>query len=89
MIVQRQGEWLSAKIGGELVMMSVSDGRYIGITEVGARIWELIETPKTLDEICRQLWREYDVSLETCHGEVESFVNAMSGYNAVTLSSTP
>ena len=43
MMVRKQGDWLSAKVGDELVMMSAEKGNYIGLSEVGARIWELIE----------------------------------------------
>ena len=46
MIVRKQGDWLAAKVGDELVMMSAEKGNYIGLSEVGARIWELIETPQ-------------------------------------------
>ncbi len=46
MMVRKQGDWLAAKVGDELVMMSAEKGNYIGLSEVGARIWELIETPQ-------------------------------------------
>ena len=41
MMVRRQGEWLTAKVGDELVMMSTERANYIGLNEVGVRIWEL------------------------------------------------
>ena len=44
-MVRRQGDWLSARVGDELVMMSAEKGNYIGLSEVGARIWDIIETP--------------------------------------------
>ena len=49
MLVRKQGDWLAAKVGDELVMMSAEKGNYIGLSEVGARIWELIETPQDVD----------------------------------------
>ena len=52
MIVKRQGDWLAAKVGEELVMMSAEKGNYIGLSEVGTRVWELIEAPQDLDAIC-------------------------------------
>jgi hypothetical protein len=44
-LVRRKGDWLSAMVGDELVMMSAERGNYLGLTPVGARIWELIEEP--------------------------------------------
>jgi hypothetical protein len=38
MMVRRQGDWLTARVGDELVMMSAQTGDYVGLTEVGARL---------------------------------------------------
>ena len=85
MIVRKQGDWLSAKVGDELVMMSAEKGNYIGLSEVGARIWELIETPQAIDAVCAQLQSEYDVSPEACRAEVEAFLNELVQHGAVAI----
>ena len=64
MLVKKRGDWLAAKVGDELVMMSAEKGNYIGLSEVGARIWELIETPQEIDVVCTRLTEEYDVAPE-------------------------
>jgi Coenzyme PQQ synthesis protein D (PqqD) len=66
MIVKRQGDWLSAKVGDELVMMNAEKGNYIGLSEIGARIWDLIETPQNVETLLTRLQQEYEVSAETC-----------------------
>lgn len=85
MIVRRQGDWLSAKVGDELVMMSAEKGNYIGLSDVGARIWDLIETPRGLDEVCAQLVREFDVTPDVCRAEVETFLNDLVMHGAIAL----
>ena len=85
MLVRKRGDWLSAKIGDELVMMSAEKGNYLGLTEVGARIWEIIETPQEFDAVCAQLQNEFDVAPETCRAEVESFLNELVQHGAVAL----
>ena len=85
MMVRKQGDWLAAKVGDELVMMSAEKGNYIGLSEVGARIWELIDTPQEVDAVCAQLQNEYDVAPETCRAEVESFLNELVQHGAVAL----
>jgi hypothetical protein len=84
-IVRRNGDWLSAMVGDELVMMSAESGNYVGISPVGARVWELIERPKSLDELCGQLVREFEVTPETCRADVLRFVEEMQGHGAVAL----
>ena len=89
MLVRKQGDWLSAKVGDELVMMSAEKGNYIGLSEVGARIWELIDTPQEIDAVCAQLLSEYEVSPDTCRAEVESFLNELVQHGAVALDPPP
>lgn len=88
MKVQRKGDWLAARVGGELVMMSAHAGNYIGLNEVGGRIWELIDTPREIDDICTQLQSEFQVSRETCVAEVRKFLKELEGHGAVALVGT-
>ncbi len=89
MMVRKRGDWLAAKVGDELVMMSAEQGHYIGLSEVGARIWELLDTPRDLDAVCAQLLEEYDVTAETCRAEVESFLNELVKHGAIALDPAP
>ena len=85
MRIVRTGDWLTARIGDELVMMSATAGIYLGLTEVGARVWELLETESELDRICEALEREFDVAADVCHAEVEAFVEEMAGRGVVAI----
>ena len=85
MVLHRKGDWLAAKVGDELVMMSAESGNYIGLSEVGARVWELIETPQDIEAVCAALQREFEVEPEVCRAEVESFVGDLVKYDAVAL----
>ena len=89
MMVRKQGDWLAAKVGEELVMMSAEKGNYIGLSEVGARIWELIETPLDIDAVCAQLQIEYDVAPAACRTEVETFLNELVKHGAIALDPPP
>jgi len=84
-IVRRQGEWISARVGDELVMMSAEVGNYLGLSEVGARIWELIETPQDMATLCANLQEEFDVSPEVCSADVDAFLNELAKHGAITL----
>ena len=89
MIIRRQGDWLSAKVGDELVMMSAEKGNYIGLSEVGARIWELVDTPQHIDAVCARLADEYDVAADVCRAEVENFLNELVKHGAIALDPSP
>lgn len=74
--VSHSGETLYARVGKEeAVMMSVTAGRYYGLNAVAARIWELLERPMTIAELCARLCEEFEVDAQTCEAEVLKFVN--------------
>lgn len=83
MSISRHGDWISAKVGDEIVMMSAEQGKYIGLNDVGARVWELIETPHSIDGVVAALIEEFDVTPEVCRAEVESFVQKLRDNKAI------
>jgi Coenzyme PQQ synthesis protein D (PqqD) len=83
-MIQRRAGWLASKVGQELIMMSVEGGVYIGLNEVGARVWEMIGTPKDISELCAGLAAEFDVTEGVCRAEVESFLADLERRGAIS-----
>jgi hypothetical protein len=82
--LSRAGEILYAPVGTEeAVMMSVAASRYYGLNAVGKSIWELLEQPRTIAEICTRLCEEFEVDAQTCQAEVLKFVNDLIGSGIV------
>lgn len=75
--VRRADGLFAAAVSDELLMMSVELGRYFNLNAVGARIWELLETPRTVDGLVAALTAEYDVAPDTVRQEVERFLDAL------------
>jgi hypothetical protein len=72
--IYRNADILHAPVGAdEAVMMSIEAGRYYGVNAVGARIWELLESPKTIQQVCAQICAEFDVDAQTCEAAVLQF----------------
>lgn len=63
-------EQVYSELQGEAVILDIKSGVYYGLNQVGASIWNLIQVPKTMDEIQAALLAEYDVEPETCKQEV-------------------
>jgi hypothetical protein len=53
---------IARQVGDETVLLDLASGTYFGLDPVGARIWQLIETGKSLREVCDQMVEEYDVA---------------------------
>lgn len=52
---------VSTNLSGEEVILSVRDGVYYGLDPVGARIWALLQEPRTLDQVADTIVTEYAV----------------------------
>ena len=52
---------------------------------MGARIWEILETPKEIDAICAELRKEYAIGAEECRAEVSSFLSELVEHGAIAL----
>lgn len=85
MMISRCGDWISARVGDEIVMMSAEVGQYIGLNEVGTEIWDMLETPRTEAEICAHLLNEFEIDEATCAAEVAAFLQSLEAQKAVTI----
>ena len=83
--ISRIGDWLSAETGDGTVMMSPTAAQYIGLSETGGRIWDLLATPRTLAELCAALADEYEVTAEAVRADVQTFVAGLAERGALAL----
>ncbi|GAB6039770.1 lasso peptide biosynthesis PqqD family chaperone [Endothiovibrio diazotrophicus] len=84
-VIRQSEEQVAAEVDGEVVMMSIERGNYYGLDEVGSRIWQLIETPTTLDALCDALTAEFDVDAATCESDVTRFLEELDEQGLVQI----
>jgi len=73
----RNNNTVSGRLSDELVMMDIDKGKYFSLNPVATRIWDLLELPLTIDELCGHLMEEYEVDAEQCRAEVTEVINEM------------
>lgn len=69
-VVVRRAEPLTAEVDDELVMLDPRQSSYYGLDRIGRRIWELLERPLSVNELCSTLQNEFDVTAENCRSDV-------------------
>ncbi|HEV8722563.1 MAG TPA: PqqD family peptide modification chaperone [Candidatus Binatia bacterium] len=70
-------EQLSCDLAGEAVILSLKSGEYFGLNELGARIWNLIQKPRTLGELVELLMLEYEVAIDQLERDLTSLLDEM------------
>lgn len=84
MVYQSAG-LVAADMDGQKVMLNIDKGKYYGLDDIGSRIWELIEKPRTVRELVAVLLKEYDVEDETCQRDVLTFLNKLHAQGLVGI----
>ncbi len=74
---------LSSKIHEEIVLFDDQQGSYFALDLVGSKIWELLQEPRTLNDIVTELCSVFEVSEEVCRKDVTGFLNQMMEKNLV------
>lgn len=76
---------ITADMDGEKVMMSIASGKYYGINEVGSRIWELLESPASAEEVCRNITGEFEVDEAQCRSDLMQFLGELLANDIVRI----
>ena len=84
-VITRGEGWLSAWVGQEHVMMSADTGTCISLSETGGRIWELMEQPRDVAGLCRDLAEEYEADRSVLRGDVVRFLEHLRDEQAITI----
>lgn len=79
----RNEKTITGQLDENLVMVDIEKGNYFSLNTVATRIWELLEAPLTVDDLCKKLTDEYDVSLEQCRTEIENYLSQMQELDLV------
>lgn len=76
-LLRRVDGLLTAAVNDELLMMDTTQGKYFSLKGVGARIWELLAAPISVDALVTALTDEYEVEADTARQQAETFVTAL------------
>ncbi len=59
-VMQRKPDLLTAEIDGEFVLMSLKDGLYFGLNDIGSDIWKRLAEPIEVRALCAALAADYN-----------------------------
>jgi len=79
---------LSTTIDGEAVILHTDAEKYYGFNEVGTYIWELVQEPHTIEEVCRAVTDEYGVTYECCREDIHNLTSELIEYDLVRTTDT-
>ena len=71
-------EQLWCDLAGEAAILNLRNGVYYGLNPVGARVWNLIQTSRTVIEVRETLLNEYDVDPDRCEQDLLALLQKLA-----------
>src|SRR5580700_8940161 len=84
-IISRSPSVVTAEVDGEIVMMSIEQGRYFGLDDIGSDIWKRIEQPCSFATLIDRLAADYDADRATIAADVHALLGRMAAQDVVKL----
>lgn len=82
---------VTRRVAGELVLVPVAgagagqarDTRFFVLNETAERLWSLLETPRSPDELARHLTNEFEVDASRARADVDAFLADLDAQGAI------
>ena len=76
-VVQRDPDIIAAEADRDIVMVSIANGLYYGVSDVAREIWEAIEQPKKISDLVDDLTGAFNIDRAKC---VEAWTRVVAGF---------
>jgi Coenzyme PQQ synthesis protein D (PqqD) len=84
-IVVASSDQISSDLAGEIVMLNLKNGSYYGLDEVGARIWNLIQEPRSVGAVRDVILDEYDVEPGRCQSDLLALLGELAAAELIEV----
>jgi hypothetical protein len=86
-VIRKNEGNIVSDMNGEMVMLSVTNGKYYNLGEIGGQIWELINSTRTIRDIVNELVVHYEVEQSMCESHVLHFIEGLHNEKLISLCS--
>lgn len=76
-VVVAISEQVSCPLGDESAILNLKNSVYYGMNPVGARVWNLVQQPKSVSQLRDALLDEYEVEATQCERDLLDLLEQM------------
>lgn len=82
-------ELASVDLEDEAAILNLKSGIYFGLNEVGARVWQLLQQPRTAGQVRDALLAEYDVAPERWEQDLQTLLQDLAAHDLIQIRPAP
>ena len=76
---------VSCDLAGEAAILNLGNGVYYGLDSVGARIWTLVQEPRTFAEIRQAMLLEFDVEADVLDSDLRQLFSDLAKQGLIDI----
>ena len=84
-IVSVAADQVSCELEGEAAILNLNSGAYHGLDPVGAKVWNLIASPKPVRQVVDAMIVEYDVDRARCERDLLSLLAQLDARGLIQI----
>jgi Coenzyme PQQ synthesis protein D (PqqD) len=75
--VSQAPDHLATELGGRFILMSIEQGAYCGLDDIGSDIWRRLASPLTVEQLCETMAAEYQGDRDQITADVLSLLASL------------
>jgi hypothetical protein len=90
-IYKKTARQVSCRINDEVAILDLDRAIYFGLQGVGVHIWDALEQPRSVADLCSSVMAEFDVSEAVCRADILKVLGSLEAEGLVeaTLQQDP
>jgi hypothetical protein len=83
--ISRSPRVRAAAVAGETVLLHLDQARYFTLNSTGGRVWEALETPRTVSELVDAVCASHEVEPARARTEIEALIAELAADRLVEV----
>jgi hypothetical protein len=84
-VIVASSQQVSCPLGDESAILNLKNSVYYGMNAVGARVWNLLQQPRSVSDLRDVLLDEYEVEKELCERDLIELLQKMHGEGLIEV----
>lgn len=80
---------MATSLGDGTALLDLRSNQYFSLAEVGAVVWQSLQTSRTLDQIVDDVLKIYEVERADCARDVDTLLHELVGADLVEVTPAP
>jgi hypothetical protein len=84
-VVKKTADQVSCVLDAEVAILNVERAQYFGLQGVAAHIWDALQEPRSVREICDGVIDQFEVPSDVCRADVSRFIISLRDAGLVEI----